>query len=415
VRSERSGSDETDDTSSGNPLYFLLNAASMAVGSLADAPIRLSALVIENVRLSPAVLTERVTMHYTQAMLFQLYRLVGSIDVLGNPVGLFNNVSGGVISLFYEPYQGLIMHGHRELGMGIARGASTAVKSIVFGLTDSASKVTGSISQGLAAATMDREFQARRRLAKFRNKPRHALYGLQAAGTSFFTGITSGVEGLALRPLEGAEQNGAAGFVTGIGKALVGFATKPAVGIFDAASNLTTGVKNSLSLFDGEIDRVRLPRFIAADGIVRPYSSREALGQMWLRSCDEGRLIKEHYVAHVDLGSGHHHHNKHRASGSEAENAGPKSNMSDSLNQGDNVIMLTTTRILFLKTLKLKCAWEVLLNDLSSISLESEGIALILRGGLAGPFLPLRDIGSRQWFFKQITRVVQSYNAAHQQ
>ncbi|MCO5590230.1 hypothetical protein L7F22_044199 [Adiantum nelumboides] len=216
VRSERSGSDETDDTSSGNPLYFLLNAASMAVGSLADAPIRLSALVIENVRLSPAVLDRK---------------------------------------------------GHDALY------SSHALPIVQI---DSASKVTGSISQGLAAATMDREFQARRRLAKFRNKPRHALYGLQAAGTSFFTGITSGVEGLALRPLEGAEQNGAAGFVTGIGKALVGFATKPAVGIFDAASNLTTGVKNSLSLFDGEIDRVRLPRFIAADGIVRPYSSREA-------------------------------------------------------------------------------------------------------------------------------------------
>lgn len=424
VRSERSsgsGGNETEDASSGNPLYFLLNAASMAVGSLADAPIRLSALVIENVRLSPNVLTERISMHYTQAMLFQLYRLVGSIDVLGNPVGLFNNVGSGMISLFYEPYQGLVMHGHRELGMGIARGASTAVKSIVFGLTDSASKVTGSLGQGLAAATMDKEFQARRRLTKFRNKPRHALYGLQAAGASFFTGLTSGVEGLALRPLEGAEQNGAAGFVTGIGKALVGFATKPAVGIFDAASNLTTGVKNSLSLFEGEIDRVRLPRFIAADGIIRPYSSREALGQMWLRSCDDGRLIKEHYVAHVDLGTGNHH-GKHHHRGGEDEadnrkknNNGPISNLSDSSNQGDNVIILTTTRILFLKTLKLRCAWEVLLNDLSSISLESEGIALILRGGLAGPFLPLRDIGSRQWFFKQITRVVQSYNAAHQQ
>lgn len=395
VRSERSSSDSSESqTSTQNPLFFLLNAASMAVGSLADAPIRLSALVIENVRLSPEVLTERITMHYTQSMLFQLYRLVGSIDVLGNPVGLFNNVSGGVISLFYEPYQGLIMHGHRELGMGIARGASTAVKSIVFGLTDSASKVTGSISQGLAAATMDREFQARRRLAKFRNKPRHALYGLTAAGSSFFTGVTSGVEGLALRPLEGAEQNGAAGFVSGIGKALVGLATKPAVGIFDAASNLTTGVKNSMSLFDGEIDRVRLPRFIAADGIIRPYSSREALGQVWLRSADNGRLVKEHYVAHVDLGSTNRQRRGAEAQGNEVEAA----------NQGDNVIILTVTRILFLRTLRLKIAWEVLLSDLSSISLESEGIALVLRGGLAGPFLPLADVGSRNWFFKQVSR-----------
>lgn len=93
-------------------------------------------------------------------------------------------------------------------------------------------------------------------MTKFRNKPRHALLGLTAAGQSFFTSVTSGVEGLALRPLEGAEQNGAAGFVAGIGKALVGLATKPAVGLLDAASNITEGVRNTTALFEkNEIDR----------------------------------------------------------------------------------------------------------------------------------------------------------------
>lgn len=413
VRSERS--DQEQQASSHNPLFFVLNAASMAVGSLADAPIRLSALVVENVRLSPDLLMDRVVTHYTQAMLSQLYRLVGSIDVIGNPVGLFNNVSGGAIALFYEPYQGLIMHGHRELGMGIARGASTAVKSIVFGLSDSASKVTGSISQGLAAATMDREFQARRRMSKFRNKPRHALLGLTAAGNSFFTSVTSGVEGLALRPLEGAEENGAAGFVTGIGKALVGVVTKPAVGLFDAASNITAGVRNTTAVFEkNEIDRVRLPRFVASDGIVRPYSDREALGQTWLKNVDNGRLMKEHYVAHVDVSGGHHHSHNGPQQGGEGSSAPSPGQQRDS-GTGDNVVMLTVGRIMFIRTLRLRVAWEVLLSDLSSISLESEGIALVLRGGINGPFLPLRDVGSRNWFFKQITRVVQSYNAAHSQ
>ncbi|UZJ53507.1 hypothetical protein CBS101457_002827 [Exobasidium rhododendri] len=412
VRTERSGEEET--STSGNPLFFLLNAASMAVGSVADAPIRLSALVIENVRLTPELLIERVTMHYTQSMLYQLYRLVGSIDVLGNPVSLFNTVSGGVSALFYEPYQGLVMHGnHRELGLGLARGASTAVKSIVFGLTDSASKVTGSISQGLASATMDREFQARRRMTKFRNKPRHALLGLSAAGQSFFTSVTSGVEGLALRPLEGAEENGAAGFVAGIGRALVGLATKPAVGFFDAASNITEGVRNTTGLFEkNEIDRVRLPRFIASDGIVRPHSDREALGQTWLKNVDDGRLMKDHYVAHVDVGNIHHHHRIQQARNNEG---GEGEYQRAGTAQGDNVVLLTISRILFIRTVKMKVAWEVLLSDLSSISLESEGIALILRGNIAGPFLPLRDVGSRNWLFKQISRVVQSYNAAHQQ
>ena len=139
---------------------------------------------------------------------------------------------------------------------------------------------------------------------------------------------------------------------------------------------------------------------------VRPYSSREALGLTWLKNVDDGRLMKESYVAHVDVGG----------SGG-----------------GDAVVMLTLTRIresalrlgsapsltplppVFVRTLRLKVAWEVPLSDLSSISLESEGIALVLRGGVAGPFLALSDLGTRNFMFRSISRVVQAYNAQHTQ
>ncbi|EPQ26496.1 uncharacterized protein PFL1_05818 [Pseudozyma flocculosa PF-1] len=385
MRTERVNAD--DKVSSRNPLIFLFNALTMALGNVNEAPVRLNALVIENVRLSNAVLQQRIIYHYSQGFLLQLYRVLGSADFLGNPVGLFNNVSSGVADIFYEPYQGLVMHGNKELGLGIARGASSFVKKTVFGLTDSVSKVTGSIGKGLAAATMDKEFQSRRRMSRFRNKPKHALYGITAGANSFFTSVASGFEGLALRPLEGAEQGGAGGFLKGVGKGLVGAITKPAVGVFDLASNVTEGMRNTTVVFDqNDIDRVRLPRFIASDGIVRPYSDREALGQTWLKNVDNGRLMKEHYVAHVDVGS----------------------------TEGDSVIMLTVSRILYIRTMRLKVMWEVPLSDLSSISLESQGIALVLRGGIAGPFLPLADVGTRNWLFKQVSRVVQAYNASHQ-
>lgn len=385
MRTERVNGD--DKVSSRNPLIFLFNALTMALGNVNEAPVRLNALVIENVRLSNAVLQQRIIYHYTQGFLLQLYRVLGSADFLGNPVGLFNNVSSGVADIFYEPYQGLVMHGNRELGLGIARGASSFVKKTVFGLTDSVSKVTGSIGKGLAAATMDKEFQSRRRMTRFRNKPRHALYGITAGANSFFTSVASGFEGLALRPLEGAEQGGAGGFLKGVGKGLVGAITKPAVGVFDLASNVTEGMRNTTMVFDqNDIDRVRLPRYIANDGIVRPYSDREALGQTWLKNVDNGRLMKDSYVAHVDVGS----------------------------QEGDAVIMLTVSRVLYIRTMRLKVMWEVPLSDLSSISLESEGIALVLRGGVSGPFLHLPDVSTRNWLFKQVSKVVQSYNAARQ-
>ncbi|KAL9941010.1 hypothetical protein V8E36_000498 [Tilletia maclaganii] len=382
MRTERVNADER--VSSRNPLIFFFNALTMALGNVNDAPVRLNALVLENVRLSPAVLQQRIVYHYSQGFLLQLYRVLGSADFLGNPVGLFANVSSGVADIFYEPYQGLVMHGNKELGLGIARGASSFVKKTVFGVTDSVSKVTGSIGKGLAAATMDKDFQSRRRMSRFRNKPKHALYGITAGANSFFTSVASGFEGLALKPLEGAEQGGAAGFFKGVGKGIVGAITKPAVGVFDLASNVTEGMRNTTVVFDqNDIDRVRLPRFIAEDGVVRPYSEREALGQMWLKNVDNGRLMKESYVAHVDV-----------------EDA-----------ESDAVAMLTTTRVLLIRTLKLKVLLEIPLSDLSSISLEPQGIALILLGTTDRPFLKIPDPGTRNFFFKHAANVVRQYNA----
>jgi hypothetical protein len=46
--------------------------------------------------------------------------------------------------------------------------------------------------------------------------------------------------------------------------------TKPVVGVLDFASNVTEGIRNTTTVFDqATIDKVRLPRFIAADGILR--------------------------------------------------------------------------------------------------------------------------------------------------
>jgi vacuolar protein sorting-associated protein 13A/C len=236
VRTERVNVE--DKTTSRNPIMFFLNVLTMAIGNVNDAPVRLNALLLENARVSFPVLLQHIRNHYSQEFFYQVHKILGSADFLGNPVGLFNNISSGVADIFYEPYQGFIMTDRpQELGIGIAKGATSFVKKSVFGVTDSMSKVTGSISKGLAAATMDKQFQDRRRMSRSRNRPKHALYGVTAGANSFVTSVASGVGGLARKPLEGAEREGVTGFFKGVGKGVLGLATKPAIGVFDLASS----------------------------------------------------------------------------------------------------------------------------------------------------------------------------------
>ncbi|BGP36549.1 Vacuolar protein sorting-associated protein 13 [Rhodotorula kratochvilovae] len=367
-----------------NPLFFFINALTMALGNVNDAPVRLNALVIENARLSLPVLLERLQVHYSDEFFGQLYRVLGSADFLGNPVGLFTNVSSGVADFFIQPYDSVMMNGNKDLGIGIARGAGSLAKKTVFGLSDSLAKVSGSIGKGLSAATLDKQYQSQRRMRQFRNKPKHALYGVTAGATSFVTSVASGFEGLATKPLEGAESGGAAGFFKGVGMGLVGAVTKPAVGIFDLANNITEGIRNTTTVFDQSgIDRVRLPRFTAADGVLRPYAEREAMGQNWLKNVENGKYFAEEYVAHLDLPSSE-----------------------DTL-----VVILTTKRILLVKVAKLKVGWDVPISDLSTISLEASGISLVLRDGHPGPFLAIADQSARLWLFRHLERVTQAHNA----
>ena len=371
VRTERINA---EDTLVNNPMMFAVNVLTMSIGNVNDAPIRLNALMLENARISiPALLTS-IQSHYTQEILRQIHIILGSADFLGNPVGLFNNISSGVADIFYEPYQGLVMTDRpQELGIGIAKGASSFVKKSVFGFSDSFAKFSGSISKGLAAASMDKEFQDQRRMSKSRNRPKHALYGVTSGGNAFAASMASGIGGLARHPLQGAEKEGAVGFVKGVGMGVLGLATKPAIGAFDLASNVAEGVRNTTTVFDQEgLDRVRLTRFIGMDGIVRPYAQREALGQFWLKTAEDGKYFNEDYIAHMELPG------------------------------KDMLVMLTYDRIMLLRAKKLRVEWDVKLTDVQTISKERTGMSMGLKGGTNGPFIPVQEESSRNWLYKQI-------------
>ncbi|KAF2858296.1 hypothetical protein K470DRAFT_221567 [Piedraia hortae CBS 480.64] len=391
VRTERINAEDTG-SSSNNPFMFAVNVLTMSIGNVNDAPIRYNALILENARLSVNALISSIQSHYVQESLRQVHIVIGSADFLGNPIGLFNNISSGVADIFYEPYQGLVTDRPQDLGIGIAKGASSFVKKSVFGFSDSVSKFTGSISKGLAAASMDKEFQDKRRMSKARNRPKHALYGITSGGNALASSLASGIGGLARAPMQGAEKEGAAGFVKGVGKGLLGFATKPAIGAFDFASNLAEGVKNTTAIFDQEgLDRVRMPRFIDISGIVRPYSQREALGQFWLKTIDNGRYFNEKYIAHLELNS----------------EASPQKGKSS---EASMIVFVTYNLIILVRAKRLSTEWEVPLKDIRTISKERTGMGIILNGGTNGPFIPIGDEQARNWLYKQVAVAANAFN-----
>jgi len=358
----------------------VINTLTMTLGNVNEAPLELNALGIKDARMTSPVLLDRVVFHYRQEVLRQVYRILGSVDFLGNPVGLFTNVSSGIADVFYEPYKGVVMHGNSELGIGIAKGAASLVKKTVFGLSDSVTKVTSSIGKGLSSATLDSEFQRQRRMAQRQNKPKHAIYGVTAGAEALATSFQSGIEGVVMKPLEGAESGGAVGFFKGIGKGLVGAVAKPMVGVLDLASNVSEGIRNTTTVFDApKSDRVRVPRHVPYDGILQPYSQREAVGQSWLKDLEGGRFRNEPYVAHIELPG------------------------------RDNAVILTASTIVSFSPTKLKIYWEIPFSRLDEVVIEDSGIRFSEKAREYDQFVPAPK-KSKLRFYKEIEKVISQYN-----
>ncbi|XP_061435348.1 intermembrane lipid transfer protein VPS13C-like [Lethenteron reissneri] len=220
------------------------------------------------------------TKHYTNQFIRQAYVLLLGLDVMGNPVALLRGLSEGVESLFYEPYQGAI-HGPEEFVEGVALGVKSFLGHAVGGAAGMASLITGSVGKGLAAVTLDEEFQRQRRAD--RNRPAGDLKeSLARGGKGLLKGVVGGVTGIFTKPVEGARQEGAAGFFKGVAKGLVGVVAKPTGGVIDMASSTLDGIKRVAESVE-EVVRVRPPRVIHPDGVVRPYCLRESTGNQVLQ------------------------------------------------------------------------------------------------------------------------------------
>uniref|UniRef100_A0A803Y443 Vacuolar protein sorting 13 homolog C n=1 Tax=Meleagris gallopavo TaxID=9103 RepID=A0A803Y443_MELGA len=246
-------------------------------------------------------LMKRAVRHYSEQFLKQMYVLVLGLDVLGNPFGLIRGLSEGVEAFFYEPFQGAVQ-GPEEFAEGFVIGVRSLLGHTVGGAAGVVSRITGSVGKGLAAITMDKEYQQKRR-EEMGRQPRDFSGSLAKGGKGFLRGVVGGVTGIITKPVEGAKKEGAAGFFKGIGKGLVGVVARPTGGIVDMASSTFQGIQRVAESTE-EVPNLRPPRFIHEDGIIRPYNRVEAEGYDLFEKLHIRKLEEENYRYHCELPRG---------------------------------------------------------------------------------------------------------------
>uniref|UniRef100_A0A8C3LRJ9 Vacuolar protein sorting 13 homolog D n=1 Tax=Chrysolophus pictus TaxID=9089 RepID=A0A8C3LRJ9_CHRPC len=194
--------------------------------------------------------------HFQEELLSQAARILGSVDFLGNPMGLLNDVSEG--------FTGLIKYGN----------VGGLIRNVTHGVSNSAAKFAGTLSDGLGK-TMDNRHQTEREYIRYHAAAsgEHLVAGIHGLAHGIIGGLTSVITST----VEGVKtEGGFSGFISGLGKGLVGTVTKPVAGALDFASETAQCGETQLT----QAERVRKPRCCRGpQGLLPRYSESEAEGQ----------------------------------------------------------------------------------------------------------------------------------------
>jgi len=246
--------------------------------ALSNSNLQLSALLLNEASFQTvSSLVDRIVWHYTVQVLQGVYKLIGGLDLIGNPLALFNDVSGGVQSFFYEPRKGLVQS-PEAFAAGVARGTKGLAGGIGGGVAGVASVLTRNMGMVADALVYDETYHYKQKVTQ-QTQVETINRGMSVGMEALAAGVREGAKGVIYKPIQGAMDQGARGFVKGIGHGLLGAVAKPLSGVATLASKTSEGVASEarrLVLMGDKSKewlqmRVRQPRVLGPSHMLLPY------------------------------------------------------------------------------------------------------------------------------------------------
>jgi len=231
----------------------------LALSNMDEAPVRINSLALNNVFGTPNEIVFLLTTHYSERLKKNFLTLIGSSNILGNPMNFVNHMGTGVQDFFYKPIQGIVK-GPLEGVKGLGEGTTSLIKNTVQGTFGSAHKMLSSVSKGILFLADDAEYINKREEENL-DKPKNVIEGLGYGVKSTLTSIASGITGVVENPYKGAKQDGVKGFFLGSYRGLAGLVVKPVSGTLDLFAKTSEGIKNTTKKDVGaKVSKIRIMR-----------------------------------------------------------------------------------------------------------------------------------------------------------
>lgn len=267
------------------------NVITAAFPAITDAPIRINGKAIDNIFEYWSEIFANLKHFYVKEMVFQVHKVIGSVDFFGNPTMAVNSIMKGAHDFVMLPFREFLRSPNNpsKLGIGVAKGTLSLLSHFFSGIFGFVSNISEAGGTAAAALSFDEHFKRwhKQQVAdhflhmhgQFRPQGCELVVStLTRPLQDIVAGLLFAASGVLVEPYKGAQLKGITGFSKGIGIGTIGLIAKPLVGVFDAFAHLSESfhdVARSANVLDkksSSIRKIRLPHVFGLQKLLLPYN-----------------------------------------------------------------------------------------------------------------------------------------------
>ena len=236
----------------------------------------------------------RVAWHYSMPLVRACYHLLASLEILGNPSALIDDLRGGLRHIIACP-AALIAGDTHGAASNLARGAAGLVGGPSAFALDFLSGLNHRCVQAATGYSFDTKY-ANKIEAASQEHARTAKQGIKMGGQIAYQAMLRGVERAVSGPAQGVQKRSPVVFCRGLGVGALELVSIPVAGFLVAVSKVMQGGAAEVRRHTPEgqarearqrILRVRQPRAIDANGVLLPYPKGKQLASRRMERGDE--------------------------------------------------------------------------------------------------------------------------------
>ena len=288
------------------PIMRLLGSVGNTLTRITDGQLKFSEKIITNIYKNTTDIMWDLINQYSKEGIKQIYKILGSTDIIGNPVNFIEGLGTGFFELVNEPRKGFLL-GPKQFGKGLLKGLGGVLSGVVGGSFGVVQRISGS----LYSATQSLTGKGREYIMEEEDEPTNIITGIGKGLYGGLKELASGITGIFTHPYRKYKKKKTAkSLISGIFSGLFGLIISPFSAALKLIYSVSTGAKNTITTISGKkllkSTRFRHPRvMLGGDEAIHYYETNlaEAKELLWrIEKLETDSIFYAEYFVSGDKG-----------------------------------------------------------------------------------------------------------------